>query len=304
MNNREEWLEEKRTCIGASEVADILGYGRGTALGVYLKKVKGYTNEDSRIMRFGRWNEQFVADEYTDETGRPVEDLGATTIIRHPDIDWIGVTLDRTTEYTVDCPGPECVLLIDKPVPLELKTVQDPTVSRKLWSTDPPIKHQIQNQTQMFATGAQWGSLAGLFFPGCHLEYCDLKFSQAFFDEALPRLEDFWRRVKTQRPPEPTTHKDLAPMKALYSETNGETVLLDSAETRKIVELWNLAKVARNDAEEDVEKWGAQLRSRMGENEFGALDDGSMLKLSTVKRDGYTVKPTSYRQLRLIQPKG
>ena len=49
-----------------------------------------------------------------------------------------------------------------------------------------------------------------------------------------------------------------------------------------------------------------QLRLALGENSYGLLQDGTGYSLREVRRAGYTVEPTSYRQLRKIKsiPKG
>jgi len=55
MLNREQWLEKRRGCLGASDVAAVLGADpRRGQLAVYEAKVTGHSTEDNRWMKFGR----------------------------------------------------------------------------------------------------------------------------------------------------------------------------------------------------------------------------------------------------------
>jgi len=96
--SREEWLTERRTHIGASDVAAILGMDpRRGPLAVYESKVHGHSQEDNDWMRFGRDVEGAIANMYAAKTKRDVEDLGGTWFQPHSSVSFLSSTLDRVT---------------------------------------------------------------------------------------------------------------------------------------------------------------------------------------------------------------
>jgi putative phage-type endonuclease len=77
-----EQLEMRRTGIGGSEVAAVLGLSHfATPLDVWRAKVEGYTLADSPHLRRGRLLEPAVAAWYAEETGAQLREVGT---LRHP----------------------------------------------------------------------------------------------------------------------------------------------------------------------------------------------------------------------------
>jgi putative phage-type endonuclease len=294
---REQWLARRRDLVTASDIAAILGVDpRRGPLAVYAAKVSDVVEpEERRWMAFGRRVEGAIADWYADETGRPALDLGAHEIQVHPDIPWLGATLDRRTAGSEAHPAPA-----DGQGPLEAKAVAG--FKAREWVEDPPLPYIVQVQVQMACTGAQWGSLAALV-GGIALAWKDLVRDEAFLAAALPVLEAFRMRVLRRDPPEadalPGTSEAL---RKLFPQDDGETVPLE-AEALALADEWEAAKLLKTDAESKVDELGNKLRLRIGSATFGALPDGSLLSLKLTKRAGYTVQETSYRQLRRSRPK-
>ena len=71
MNAHEEWLKARKTGIGGSDIAAILGLSPyRTPVDVWAEKTGRATAQDETLqMRFGRYAEEFVAREYTAKTG-------------------------------------------------------------------------------------------------------------------------------------------------------------------------------------------------------------------------------------------
>ncbi len=271
---REQWLAKRRESIQASEWANILGVGRDSALAVYeAKTTDNIALADNDWLRFGRDVEGAIAQMYAAKTGRTVRDLGATTITVHPEIPYLGATLDRETEASEECPGP------DGPAPLELKHVSRFDISANEWSEDPPLMYQIQVQAQMACSGAAWGSLAGMF-PGYQLAWVDLPRDDGFIAAALPVLAEFWERVQRRDPPPPTGPRCLDAVKRLYSAETGETVTLDPA-MLDVADKWDVAKAAGREAEVVKKECEAKIRAEIGSATFGDLGDGTLLVRST-----------------------
>jgi putative phage-type endonuclease len=152
------WLKERRTIVTASDAAAILGEDpRRGGLAIYAEKIGALSQADEDWLAFGRDVEGAVANGYARRTGRPVHDLGAFEIQRHPALPWLGATLDRITEGTGELPAPAA-----DPGPLECKAVTSRHVRAAAFEREPPIAYQIQLQVQMACTGATWGSLVAL----------------------------------------------------------------------------------------------------------------------------------------------
>lgn len=280
---REEWLEERKNHLGASDCAKIL---TGQAMEVYAAKVLDCVDDDNDWMSFGRDVEGAIAKAYAHKTGRTEEDLGATTFVYHPDIPWLAATLDRVT--------------IIPPYgfsPLELKHVGTWDNADE-WRDDPPTKYQVQLQIQMACYGAQCGSLAGMF-PGYKLVWTDLLRDNDFFDAAYPILQEFWGHVQRKEPPDPNSYKDLDAVKRIWKRDDGSTVTLGN-DTLALADEWEQAKKRRKEAEKEVKTIEAKLRASVKDATYGALNDGSFLTLKTTKVKAYTkvMEASEYRALR------
>jgi putative phage-type endonuclease len=299
-SKREAWLAERRNHIGASDVAAILGVDpyRGP-LAVYAAKVGDIDQHETRWMRWGRLVEGAIAEGFSYETERPVADLGAFEIQRHPDLKFLAATLDRVTQGSEKNLDPMGRHHSDAG-PLECKAVAG--FKAKDWKEEPPLHFQVQLQAQLACTGAQWGCLVALL-GGVALAWRDLQRDDSFLAAALPKLEAFWMNVQRRQPPEadglPGTSDAI---KALWSEPDGETVALGQ-DAFDLVEQWESAKALRGEAEGKVDELENKLRTRMGSATFGALLDGRFLTLKKVERAGFVAKPTSYRSLRLWRPR-
>jgi putative phage-type endonuclease len=93
-HDEKEWLEARRSGIGASEVAAILGV-EGCPFDerdVYFSKVLGEEQKQTRYMRRGRVLEAPAADLYQEETGRKLRRM---PLVRHKDLPILFADLDR-----------------------------------------------------------------------------------------------------------------------------------------------------------------------------------------------------------------
>ena len=98
MKTRDEWLALRRQYLTASDVAAVLGVDpwRGP-IDVYADKIGKGVDEDRPLFKWGRDVEGAIALWYERESGRSIEDLGATEIQVHSTIPWLAATLDRVT---------------------------------------------------------------------------------------------------------------------------------------------------------------------------------------------------------------
>ena len=301
---REQWLLARRECLGASDVAAVLGVDpRRGPLAVYASKVGDVDADETRWMRWGRLVEGAIAEGYSEQTGRPIADLGAHEIQKHPDVPFLGATLDRVTSPSELNPGPAAINCGQDglyAVPLECKAVAG--FKAKEWAEDPPLHFQVQLQAQLACTGAQWGSLVALI-GGLAIAWKDMLRDDELIAGMLPKLEEFWLRVQRRQPPEadglPGTG---AAIKKLWAHEDGETVALDG-EALALAEKLDVARAEEKAASRRALDAENKLRARMGSASFGLMLDGSFLGLREVARAGYSVDPTSYRVLRRFSPR-
>lgn len=98
MNARSEWLAERRTGIGGSDAAAIVGISKWrTPYEVWAEK-RGelVEQEDNMDMLIGRALEPEIRQRYADKTGRVV--MLPQGILRHPVHSWMLASLDGLTE--------------------------------------------------------------------------------------------------------------------------------------------------------------------------------------------------------------
>ncbi len=296
--DRDEWLRERRKLLTASDVSAVLGISPwSTPWDVYQEKVNGVQRDGNRAMSRGKRMEDAIAQEYHEETERPVVNLGEFTIQRHPDLEWLGATLDRDVQGSALAPAPEGTKSIVNP--LEIKMALG---SAAEWQDEPPLYYVVQLQVQISCVRADWGTLCALTGPG-PLRHQDFYADPKFFAAALPILEEFWHRVKTQNPPEPQElPSTLATAKRVWPLEDGQTVQLSAELAAKA---HRLDQVRRLQAKLKDHEEGLQgiIRAAIGSASAAALPDGSVLTLKNVHKDAYQVKEQDYRVLRHVMPR-
>lgn len=112
MNNREEWLRERKTYLGGSDMAAICGVPsfKKTALDVYFSKVNPEITEltkDDHNYEAAYWGaklEENIAERYAEEHN--VKVTTEPNLIRHPKYPFMAGNIDRwvgNREYILEC---------------------------------------------------------------------------------------------------------------------------------------------------------------------------------------------------------
>lgn len=270
-----EWLAARRLpCddgmvpIHASEVAEILF---GEPLNVYALKL-GHEIEDSYLLRRGRRMEGVIAEEYAEQTGRPVRDLGAFTVQQHASVMWLRATLDRVTTQrrTWNCGDPW--IDIEARAPLQIKLALG---SAHEWRDGPPMRYEVQVQFEIACYGSAWGSLCGMIGPG-PLAVHDLERDDELVALAIPKLQEFRERVRDGIPPEPRSSAALDVAKRLWAGS-GDTITLADPSVLDLVAAWERARSIMDSAEEWRQESDARIRVLMTDASAAWLPDGSLL---------------------------
>lgn len=293
--NREEWLEQRRGLLTASDAASLMipaaerPRWMKSPLALYAEKLGLMPEqEETQKMRSGRRLQRAIADIYIEETGRVLIDPGEFTITVHPDLPFVGATLDYLQLANPKADGPATVAAV-----LEIKN------SEYEWEDEPPVHVQIQVQHQLLVTGLKFGT-AAVLVRGWKPLHADLPRNEKFLSVLEHKLEEFWWRVKNQRPPEGDGAESTQDaLKALYPRDTGTTIALppDAMQTAADWEAW---KAQAKKADEQVNAHAARIKGLIGTATYGVLPDGTGFSWKTHPRAGYTVEPTEVRQLRRL----
>ncbi len=183
--SREEWLDIRKSGIGSSEVATIVGLNPWeTPYQLWRRKVGlDEPKQENAAMRNGHHLEDAVSKMWNDATGREIIKRSAIDwIIRDNDRPYLQVSPDRTY-WLGESRSPEAKGI------LEIKTTRmkvDPEDLPRYWFT--------QVQYQLGVAGYTQGSLAWLSAgQGFDFGYQDLKFVPDFYEWLIESVSRFWQ---------------------------------------------------------------------------------------------------------------
>ena len=236
-DERAEFLAWRRTGIGASDVAGILGIARWSSpWSVWADKVGlAQDGEQTEAMELGLALEDGIARMFHRRTGLYV--AGAQTRYAHPTEPWARATLDGKVYDHPVLPGNYRTVSLDNgyavepAVPLgglESKATGDSSAS---WETDGiPAYYQAQGQFQMWVTGMEhtWFAVLHASF-GLAFRVYELHRDEADIALIAERCHRFWhdhvltatrpQRTGTPRPPRRCAASPRQPAKRSSSTT-------------------------------------------------------------------------------------
>jgi len=278
-----ENLEERRTGIGASEIAAVVGLSRwASPLDVYAAKVEPVAVAESEDMERGNMLEpgllDWTAKRHADLIIRPNDRL-----YRHAEHPFVIATPDGI--------GFERGRLDHPAVTVEVKS---PGRTQADWThpdEDPagfPDYYMTQVQWQLLACGLERAILSALVWG--RLWVYHVAANQDLQAAMLERAAEFWRHVENREPPPPTQPGDARTLARLIRQESDELVV--PATEAELAELRNCAEDYlrfREEAEEyeklaDVEK--AKLIAATGKKAGLALPG---LKVTHKTSKGRTV---------------
>lgn len=199
--SHEEWLQERKKGIGASEVSALLGLNPWvspyqlwldkTAEGPAEDKIK-----DNAAVIAGHMLEDAVAQYYQLTTGRHVIKASAGDWLAvHPEKPWMRCSPDRTFFLTGN--GGEKGIL-------ECKTTRS-----ALDPADLPKNYYLQVQWQLGIMGMREGALAWLV-AGMTFDCAKISFDPALFSTLSATAEEWWQKhVVGGVPPDPVTADEV-----------------------------------------------------------------------------------------------
>lgn len=268
-HDRADWLNWRRTGLGASDVAGVLNLSPwASPFSVWASKVDDVDDtHDTDAMEFGRRAEVMVGPWFADRTGLVV--AGEQTRCAHPVDGWKLATVDG---LVFDGPDTDTA---DALGVLEIKTTSD-TVDD--WAQEVPVHYRCQATWAMHITG-----LPHCWFAVLHLAFGRPRFEVYQFDRDLDEeafvvdaCTRFWRdHVLAGAPPAVDGHHATADAIKAHWPTADGTVDADS-EARRIVERLRAHKKTLAAVQSNVDVAENELRALLGDRE--ALVDGTDAK--------------------------
>ena len=288
--DRDAWLKERRSGIGASEAAAVLGASPWkTAADVWAEKV-GIAEAraaETEAMKWGLRLEPAIADAYMEETGRiVVRGDSPYRLLRAKKHPFLLATLDGEV-VPIDERGPGV---------FECKTAA--LWKKDDWADEPPLQYSIQNQHQLVVTGYGWGADAVLI-GGQRFLHTDFVGNAGFQSLLIQKLEAFWELVVKEQPP-PLDGSESAKelLSRLFPRPEpGKVIELPQEAIMWDQELLDVKEVLKihEDRKRELEN---QIKAALGDAEGGVLPDGTAYVWRLIQKKEYVVKATEYRELR------
>lgn len=243
---REQWLKDRQSGIGGSDVAAILGISKwNTPLDVYKSKTEEPVEKDSESMEWGRRLEPVIRQKYCDTVGM------AVTVPDH---------LIRSSEHPFMIANVDGIRADGRIV--EIKTARTGTDWGEEGTDEIPDYYRTQVQHYMTVTGAKVCDVAVLIGASDFRIYTvedDPELAAMLIEEE----SKFWKLVEDRTPPAPQT---LAEIKLAFPGATRPGKIeadADIAETaRKLAEL----KAIIDNKQDEADALQAKIQAFLGDN--------------------------------------
>jgi hypothetical protein len=303
-SSREEWLALRKSMIGASEAAALVGaHPWLTPYQLWARK-SGLVPEaeETPAMRRGRHLEAVAIDFLREE--RPDWVIKANPIP--------GGILYRDFDTGLSC-TPDA--LIDKDDfsgmgVCQIKSVE-PHVFNRTWiedrgiaGPDAPLYVAIQAIQEAMITGASWACVGALVVGhGIDLHLIEIDIHAGIMARIRNEAKDFWRRVRENDPYPPDYARDGDVVKGIYADdTGGEIDLSGNEHALKLIaarEGLKRIEAAGGDAVKERKVLDAEIIHLLGNAARGTLGDGRIIEAKTIRKKGFVVEPTTFRSVKI-----
>lgn len=278
-DDSKHWHEVRKTGIGASESAAILGLGYGSAAAVYASKIglDEPSSPDSANLWFGRILEEPILEFFKMETGLAVERWEC--VLKSRDSTWMNCTPDGL----VSGDGSELV---------EIKAVGSYRRQHNWRKYGVPPEVWTQVQHQMFVTGATSTYVVALL-TSFDVFWTKVQRDDEFiYESLLPETGAFWKCV-TEHLPVPddkitaseSTKRALGRIYPKSNETAIELPAYVAAQFDRRVAIQE--EIGLLTTEKDL--LDNVFRNLLGSNSTGSLPDGRKVSWKTQQRTRYDV---------------
>lgn len=261
--SHQEWLAQRRTGLGGSDIGSILGLNaHKTPLQLWLEKTgRKEDNVDNNYTRAGKKLEPVVADWFSEKTGLDLVNLG-NVVQRHKIHDFILGTPDRITLDAKE----------RKNGVLEIKTTGE-QIDRE----NPPLPWFCQVnwyagiKKSYGVTDCTTNYIAWFERLTCNFDYIELAYDPGFVDFMINKAGEFWHNhVLADTPPEPINNEDV---QALYRKHQPGKIIMATPELEEIIQHLHEVRSAIKDAEKEEELLKYQIQLAMADAECVMVGD-------------------------------
>lgn len=245
---RPRWLEERRKGIGGSDASAIIGMiPWATPYTVYLDKLGLLPEkEENEAMRQGRDLEEYVAQRFTEATGKRVQ--RCNFMITNLEYPFALADIDRRIV------GENAILECKTTSTLDLKQFR---------GVEFPERYYAQCVHYLGVTGAEKCYLAVLVL-GKGFYVFELNRDENEIAALMAAEAEFWEMVKNQTPPDMTGQEaDSAAVEALWTDSEAEAVELFGMEElfRQLAAAEESLKIAKQMKDQAVNRIKARMQT-------------------------------------------
>jgi putative phage-type endonuclease len=264
--SREEWLEHRRKSIGGSDASAIVGMNPySSPYTVWADKLgKLPEKEDNEPMRLGRDLEEYVAQRFTEATGKKVR--RENNILINPEYPFAHANVDR--------------MMVGEDAGLECKTTSALNLKR-FKNGEFPDTYYAQCVHYLAVTGCQRWYL-GVLILGVGFGWFVIERDEDEIKALMKSEADFWECVKAQTPPlADGTKSTTDTISSIYPESNGTEVSLMAYESdlKQYMTFCSLIK----DVEKQRDEVGNRIKAFMGEASRGLGNHHKVTWTSSVR---------------------
>jgi putative phage-type endonuclease len=252
-----EWLEERRSGIGGSDAAAVLGISR------YASPMKVYLEKTGEL-------EPFAGNEYT-EWGNILE-----PVIREQFQQRTGFVVEENLELLRSEKHPFMVAHLDgiiycekekTPGVLEIKNVSE--WKKDEWQNgEAPAEYLVQIQHNMEVTDFRWGYLVALI-GGNHLEMLRVERDENLIRQIVEAEREFWNENIIKRVPPAFGASDEDILKALYPQAEEKKCITLPPSLDVLLDERDTLKLRIKELESQLETIENMLKGELGEAEKG-----------------------------------
>ena len=271
--SKEQWLEARKSGIGGSDAASVLGLNPyKSSVSVYIEKVdyihgvsmsekningckKDNSNEEVNYrMELGNKLEDFVANEFSLKTGLKVRNVNG--ILKNDKYPFAIANIDRA--------------VVGEKAFLECKVTN--SYSKKVWQMGVPIHYQIQVNHYMAVTGATHCYVAALI-GNEELIIHRIDRDEEIIDEIMKLEAMFWDKcILGGEIPAPDGSVDYSiVLQGLYKDSKDEELIL--FEQEKLLDRYDEITEIYKEIEVERKKIEQYIQVQMKEYEVGFIGD-------------------------------
>ena len=260
---REAWLAERKSGIGGSDAAAVLGVSPWrTPVDVWLDKTgRAPQKEETEAMRIGTELEDFVARRYCQETGRTVQ--------RYNRMIHDGCLLGNFDRLVV----PDGEKVASHMGEIRTDTVLECKTSSAEWDGEVPLQYVCQVQHYMgLAPCLAHADVAALFLGRKHFEVFRVDRDDEAIREMRERLKAWWEEfVVGDTMPQPTNEEDC---RKLWARSNpGKSVFATEEIAAKVAE-YAVKKAEASKVKAELETLQGDICAAIGDAEVLLGADG------------------------------